>query len=154
MNYMNDNKELRNNKVSKNNIGSANKAFKLDPKKVGVFLVAILLLVVVVFSIVVSISNKSEEPDHHFEKKAGEFYLTKKDGEDYYVSDAVEKAMVAVKWEHDLGTGIVTISGKDRKTKDKIVMTLKVEGYASFESMTRNGKEQNYNQWYEYLMSY
>lgn len=152
-----NNVKKKSSSTATNSVAKNKESIKLNKKSatmIGTGVLVILLVVGIFFAFKTFAENRSEKPEHQFEKQAAKFYISKVDGEDYLLGDAVEKTMVGVKWDYDLGPCLVTITGRDRKTKDEIEMVLKVYGYATYVSYTRNGKEMNYNQWIEYLMSY
>ena len=109
------------------------------------------LLIIIFFAILLIIlgntlffgSRRSQNVE-----KVRHWYINEK----YEAIDIYRKALLFQRWDEK--SGVVTLTGRDKKTFDKIVITFKVEGYPSFVKMTRNGKLQDYDEWYQYMTSY
>lgn len=72
----------------------------------------------------------------------------------YTVDMAIDKSLNKVKWKYDKKLDLITVSGEDKSSDDNIVITFSNNGSVEFKSMTRNGVDISYSDWYSYLMSY
>lgn len=72
--------------------------------------------------------------------------------EEYNIEKASKDAMKFVSWSDK--KGIVTLKGKDRKTKEKVVIIFDVGENITFESMKMGDKTYEFNEWEDYMRSY
>ena len=62
-------------------------------------------------------------------------------------------ALKNTKWTDE--NGIVTVSGTDKKSGEKIVVTYEIDGeHVEFISMTQNDEKKDYSDWYNYMTKY
>lgn len=119
---------------------------KVNMNKARIFLVGALVVVIVFAIVLVNLLKPAVYSENI--KRVRNWSLSTQ----YDVATASEDAMKHVKWKDK--KGVVTMTGKDRKTGDKIVVTFKVGTYITFDSMTRDGKNVEYSEWKEYMKSY
>lgn len=118
---------------------------KSDKKKLNKLCLSVvgIVVLIVVFSLVLSPIKYNKNM-----KTLREWAVA----DDYSLGDAMDKAIVHSKWREK--DNIITVTGKDRKTRDKVVIKFKMGTYMSFDSMTIGEDSKDYKQWLEYLMTY
>ena len=137
--------KVNNSKVNSTSVAKKPLKIKISKDKAKLYLVGLAAVVVVL--VVVSNLLKPATYTENI-KRVRNWNLST----EYDVATASENAMKHVKWKDK--KGVVTITGKDRKTGDKIVVTFNVGTYIAFDSMTRDGKDLSYSEWKDYMKSY
>lgn len=92
--------------------------------------------------------------DSSVKKEFNDWVLIEEDNYKYTVSAAIDKSLDKVNWKYDKNVDLITISGVDKSTNDKIVMTFTSLNGVTFNSMTRNDIKLTYSDWFSYLISY
>lgn len=138
--------KVNNSKV--NNASAVKKPIKvkISKDKAKVFVIGLVAIVIVLIVVVSNLLKPVTYTENI--KRVRNWTLATQ----YDVATASEDAMKHVKWKDK--KGVVTMTGKDRKTGDKIVVTFKVGTYITFDSMTRDGKNLEYSEWKDYMKSY
>lgn len=118
---------------------------KSDKKKLNKVCLTIvgIAVIIVVFSLILSPINYNKDM-----KKVREWAVA----DNYNLGQAMDKAIAHARWKEK--DNIITVTGKDRKTRNKVVIKFKMGTYMSFESMTIGDDSKDYKQWLEYLMTY
>ena len=131
---------------------SFNKLVKNYDNKKYINIIAFIFILVVILSLFYFIGKTSifSGIDSSVKKDFKEWVLL----DEYTVDKAIDKSLKKVKWKYDKSLDVIIISGLDKSSDDKIVMTFTNDDKATFKSMTRNGEDISYSDWYSYLISY
>lgn len=118
---------------------------KADKKKLNRVCIVILVIAVIIAALSLLSSPVKYNKDMN---KVREWLVS----DNYDLGQAMDNALTHAKWKEK--DNIITVTGKDRKTKDKVVIKFKMGEYMSFDSMTINDQPKEYSEWFDYLLSY
>lgn len=137
-------------KKIKNRINFKKLVNNYNKKYINIIIFFVILVVVLLLFYFIGKTSIFSGIDSSVKKDFKEWVLL----DEYTVDKAIDKSLKKVNWKYDKKLDVIVISGLDKSSDDKIEMTFTNGDNVTFKSMTRNGEDISYSDWYSYLMSY